>query len=31
MLPRLQAQLGGKVEAYTKYGLIDLLTETELI
>ena len=28
---RLQAQLGGKVEAYTKYGLIDLLTETELI
>jgi hypothetical protein len=28
---RLQSQLGGKVEAYTKYGLIDLLTETELI
>jgi hypothetical protein len=28
---RLQAQLGGKVEAYTKFGLIDLLTETELI
>ena len=28
---RLQAQLGGKVEAYTKWGLIDLLTETELI
>jgi transcriptional regulator with XRE-family HTH domain len=28
---RLQAQLGGKVEAYTKYGLIDLLTDTELI
>jgi hypothetical protein len=28
---RLQVQLGGKVEAYTKYGLIDLLTETELI
>ena len=25
------AQLGGKVEAYTKFGLIDLLTETELI
>ena len=28
---RLQAQLGGKVEAYTKFGPIDLLTETELI
>ena len=28
---RLQSQLGGKVEAYTKFGLIDLLTETELI
>jgi hypothetical protein len=28
---RLQAKLGGKVEAYTKWGLIDLLTETELI
>jgi hypothetical protein len=28
---RLQTQLGGKVEAYTKFGLIDLLTETELI
>jgi hypothetical protein len=28
---RLQSQLGGKVEAYTKWGLIDLLTETELI
>ena len=28
---RLQLQLGGKVEAYTKFGLIDLLTETELI
>ena len=28
---RLQTQLGGKVEAYTKWGLIDLLTETELI
>jgi hypothetical protein len=28
---RLQAQLGGKTEAYTKWGLIDLLTETELI
>ena len=28
---RLHAQLGGKVEAYTKFGLIDLLTETELI
>ena len=28
---RLQAQLGGKVEAYTKWGLIDLLTDTELI
>jgi hypothetical protein len=28
---RLQAELGGKVEAYTKFGLIDLLTETELI
>jgi len=28
---RLQAQLGGKVEAYTKFGLIDLLTDTELI
>jgi hypothetical protein len=28
---RLQAQLGGKVEAYTKWGLLDLLTETELI
>jgi hypothetical protein len=28
---RLQAKLGGKVEAYTKFGLIDLLTETELI
>ena len=25
---RLQSQLGGKVEAYTKFGLIDLLTET---
>lgn len=28
---RLQSQLGGKVEAYTKHGFIDLLTETELI
>jgi hypothetical protein len=28
---RLQSQLGGKVEAHTKFGLIDLLTETELI
>jgi hypothetical protein len=28
---RLQSQLGGKVEAYTKWGLIDLLTDTELI
>jgi hypothetical protein len=28
---RLQSQLGGKVEAYTKFGLIDLLTDTELI
>ena len=28
---RLQSKLGGKVEAYTKFGLIDLLTETELI
>jgi hypothetical protein len=28
---RLQALLGGKVEAYTKFGLIDLLTDTELI
>jgi hypothetical protein len=28
---RLQSQLGGVAEAYTKYGLIDLLTETELI
>jgi len=28
---RLQAQLGGKVEAYTRWGLIDLLTETQLI
>jgi hypothetical protein len=28
---RLQTQLGGQVEAYTKWGLIDLLTETELI
>jgi hypothetical protein len=28
---RLQAQLGGKAEAYTRWGLIDLLTETELI
>jgi hypothetical protein len=28
---RLQAQLGGKVEAHTKFGPIDLLTETELI
>ena len=28
---RLQSQLGGKVEAYTKFGLIDLLTETQLI
>ena len=28
---RLQAQLGGQVEAYTRYGLIDLLTATELI
>ena len=28
---RLHAKLGGKVEAYTKFGLIDLLTETELI
>jgi hypothetical protein len=28
---RLHSQLGGKVEAYTKWGLIDLLTETELI
>jgi hypothetical protein len=28
---RLQTKLGGKVEAYTKWGLIDLLTETELI
>jgi AraC-like DNA-binding protein len=28
---RLQSQLGGKVEAHTKHGFIDLLTETELI
>ena len=28
---RLQLQLGGKAEAYTRWGLIDLLTETELI
>jgi len=28
---RLQSQLGGVPEAYTKYGLIDLLTDTELI
>jgi hypothetical protein len=28
---RLHAQLGGKTEAYTKWGLIDLLTDTELI
>ena len=28
---RLQTQLGGKVEAYTRWGLIDLLTATELI
>ncbi len=28
---RLQSQLGGKAEAYTRWGLIDLLTETELI
>ena len=28
---RLQTQLGGVAEAYTKYGLIDLLTDTELI
>lgn len=28
---RLLAELGGKAEAYTKWGLIDLLTETELI
>jgi hypothetical protein len=28
---RLQALLGGKAEAYTRWGLIDLLTETELI
>ena len=28
---RLQSQLGGVAEAYTKYGLIDLLTDTELI
>jgi hypothetical protein len=28
---RLQAQLGGKAEAYTRWGLIDLLTDTELI
>ena len=28
---RLYAQLGGKVEAYTRWGLIDLLTATELI
>ena len=28
---RLQAQLGGVAEAYTKYGLIDLLTDTQLI
>jgi hypothetical protein len=28
---RLHAQLGGKVEAYTRWGLIDLLTDTELI
>ena len=28
---RRQAQLGGKVEAHTKSGPIDLLTETELI
>ena len=28
---RLHAKLGGKVEAYTKFGLIDLLTDTELI
>jgi hypothetical protein len=28
---RLQTQLGGQTEAYTKWGLIDLLTETELI
>ena len=28
---RLHAQLGGKIEAYTRWGLIDLLTATELI
>ena len=28
---RLQSQLGGQVEAYTRYGLIYLLTATELI
>lgn len=28
---RLLLQLGGKAEAYTRWGLIDLLTETELI
>ena len=28
---RLQSQLGGVAEAYTKYGLIDLLTDTQLI
>ena len=28
---RLQSRLGGKVKAHTKQGLIDLLTETELI
>ena len=28
---RLHAELGGKVEAYTRWGLIDLLTATELI
>jgi hypothetical protein len=28
---RLHAQLGGKTEAYTRWGLIDLLTDTELI
>ena len=28
---RLHAKLGGKIEAYTKFGLIDLLTETDLI
>jgi len=28
---RLQAQLGGKAEALTQWGLIDLLTDTELI